>query len=379
MSRVKVAIVLGTRPEAIKLLPLFAAMEQSSKLEPVLISTGQHKEMLNNIFELFGVRPDIELDVMRPDQTLSELTSRLFSTLGSTLSASAYRSIVVQGDTTTALVGAIVGHYNRIPVGHVEAGLRTYNKWAPYPEECNRKMIAAVTDFHFTPTQTASEALAKEGISHGVYQVGNTVVDSLLKVHDLVRDNLPYYTEKYAPVISPDHRTILVTGHRRESFGEGFRQICRALLRIASQHPELNIVYPVHMNPNVKRVVFEMLSSCANIRLIEPVPYDEMVYLMSRAWLILTDSGGIQEEAPSLDVPVIVMRETTERPEGVEVGCSVLGGVSEENIYASFLKLYESPALYTKMSAASNPYGDGKASDRVVSILEKELNQSESQ
>ncbi|WGZ96180.1 MAG: UDP-N-acetylglucosamine 2-epimerase (non-hydrolyzing) [Candidatus Thiothrix putei] len=261
----------------------------------------------------------------------------------------------------------------KIPVGHVEAGLRTYNKWAPYPEECNRRMLSAVADYHFTPTSTATQALRKEGISEGIFQVGNTVIDSLLGIHNSIQQNLNQYNAQYAFLPSHPKSIILVTGHRRESFGEGFQAICQALLKIAKQHPEKYLLYPVHLNPNVRATVNALLAGYDNIKLIDPVPYDEMVYLMSRAWLIMTDSGGIQEEAPSLNKPVIVMRETTERPEGIASGCSVLGGISAESIYQNFCRINDSEIIYRQMAAALTPYGNGKSSLKIASILKNSL------
>lgn len=367
----KIALIVGTRPEAIKLLPVYFALKNSVILEPVLISTGQHKEMLADVFSLFSVEPDIELNVMKGNQTLSELAAILFVELGKIFSDSMYQCVLVQGDTTSALVGAISAHYHKFQVGHVEAGLRTYNKWSPFPEESNRRLIGAVADFHFTPTKIATEALAKENITSGVYQVGNTVVDSLLAVMKKIEGDSDKYAAKFSSLFDEQEKVLLVTGHRRESFGEGFKQICRAISKIAENNPLLKIVYPVHLNPNVRTIVYKELSSFENIRLIDPLPYDEMVFLMGRSWLILTDSGGIQEEAPSLNVPLIVMRDVTERQEGIDSGCAVLAGVSADNIYAKFLEITGSKDLYSQMANVANPYGDGEAGARIVEVLEQ--------
>lgn len=366
----KVALIIGTRPEAIKLLPVYFALKNSTLLEPVLISTGQHKEMLASVFSMFSVTPDIELKVMTGNQTLSELTATLFVELGKVFSDTDYKCVLVQGDTTTALVGALSAHYHKIQVGHVEAGLRTGNKWSPFPEESNRKLIGSIADFHFSPTKVATDALLKENITTGVYQVGNTVVDSLLAVLKLVDQDASKYTSRFSSLFEPSQNVVLVTGHRRESFGEGFKQICMAISQIARNNPLLVIVYPVHLNPNVRTIVYKELGCQKNIHLIDPLPYDEMIYLMKRSWLILTDSGGIQEEAPTLNVPLIVMRDVTERQEGIDCGCAVLAGVSAENIYAHFLEISGSADLYGKMANVTNPYGDGDSGMRIVEILE---------
>ncbi len=367
----KVALIVGTRPEAIKLLPVYFALKKSVMLEPVLISTGQHREMLSSVFEMFSVDPDIELDVMKGNQSLSDLTATLFIELGKLFSESGYGCVLVQGDTTSALVGAISAHYHKTRVGHVEAGLRTGNKWSPFPEESNRRLISAVADFHFTPTGVATDALLKEGIDTGIYQVGNTVVDSLLAVMNKVEKVQEKYVARFSELFDGTQKILLVTGHRRESFGEGFRQICMAISKIAQTHPELTIIYPVHLNPNVRTVVFRELGSYGNVHLIDPLPYDEMVFLMKRSWLILTDSGGIQEEAPSLNVPLIVMRDVTERQEGIASGCAVLSGVSADNIYEKFIEITHSEEKYNRMAGIDNPYGDGHSGGRIVDVLER--------
>ncbi|MDP3884878.1 non-hydrolyzing UDP-N-acetylglucosamine 2-epimerase [Hydrogenophaga sp.] len=365
----RIAVLVGTRPEAIKLVPVYLALQQSENFEPVLISTGQHREMLAGIFELFSVRPDIELNVMRENQTLVDLTSKLFHELGAILTLDRFRCVIVQGDTTTALAGAVTAHYSRIPVAHVEAGLRTYNNQQPFPEEANRRMISVVTDFHFAPTGGAVNALALEGITGNVFCVGNTVIDSLLTISDLVDRRTIFYENRFADFVKKGERLVLVTGHRRESFGQGFKEICLAISRIASAHPDIKIVYPVHLNPNVRGIVFESLSGLENVRLIDPVPYDEMIYLMKCAWMILTDSGGIQEEAPSLNVPLIIMREVTERPEVISAGCGLLAGVDSDSIFSMFERIANSPDLYRNMSTARNPFGDGKSAQQIANKL----------
>lgn len=367
----KVAIIIGTRPEAIKLLPVYKEMKKSSFLEPVLISTGQHREMLLPLFDVFDVEPDFDLHLMTSNQTLSSLTGRLFDALGALFSEQQFFSVIVQGDTTSAFVGAVVGYYHQVNICHVEAGLRTYNKWAPFPEECNRRMIGSVADLHFTPTPTATNALRKEGIVNGVFEVGNTVIDSLLYVQSRLGDIAHGYNQKYEKLLGSGKRIVLVTGHRRESFGDGFTNICSALKTLVENHEDIVLLYPVHLNPNVRNVVEDLLGDHPRINLVKPVPYTEMVYLMGISWLILTDSGGIQEEAPSLGVPVLVMRNTTERQEGVDAGCALLLGTTVEGIVDGATSVIESSERYRSMADSPNPYGDGLSSPRIVSALEE--------
>ncbi|QNF33817.1 UDP-N-acetylglucosamine 2-epimerase (non-hydrolyzing) [Adhaeribacter swui] len=370
----QIAIVLGTRPEAIKLIPLYLKFKESKFFNPVLISTGQHKEMLEQIFSFFNLWPDIELNVMSNNQGLSGLTSILFQKLEEVISRYKFDGIIVQGDTSTAMVGSMVCFYNKVKVIHIEAGLRTYDKFSPFPEEVNRRIIGLVADFHFAPTEKAAKALEKENLN-GIYIVGNTVIDSLiLAMKKIAADEEKYKTN--LEISFPDFenkRLVLVTGHRRENFGKGFEEICKALAMLADKHKELSFVYPVHLNPNVRQTVFKFLQEYKNIHLIDPLPYDQLLYLMSKSVLILTDSGGIQEEAPSLNIPLIVMRDNTERPEGIEAGCAVLAGTTASNIVNLFKRIYEDQKTYNKMAQAVNPYGDGKSAERIVQVLEKEL------
>ena len=367
--KTKVAIILGTRPEAIKLIPIYLELKINDYFEPVLISTGQHASMLKQIFDFFEVKPDIDLQVMQENQTLSSLTSILFDSIGKVFEENKFDFVLVQGDTTTAFVGAVSSLYHKFTLAHVEAGLRTYDKWAPFPEESNRQMIGAVADIHFTPTQTATECLANENIINNVVQVGNSVIDSLLIAKEKIEKNKIKYENRFSSLIDRDKKIILVTGYRRESFGKGFEEICKALATIAENHPEFQIIYPVHMNPNVQKVVYETLGKYKNIKLIDPLPYDELIYIMSQSWLIMTDSGGIQEEAPTLNIPLIVMRDTTERMEGIEAGCSVLSGTSSDKTLKEFYKVIDSHKLYKKMAASLNPYGQGNTSELIVEYL----------
>ncbi|WP_345987986.1 UDP-N-acetylglucosamine 2-epimerase (non-hydrolyzing) [Sulfurimonas sp. HSL1-2] len=364
----KIAIILGTRPEAIKLIPIYLELKRSENFEPVLISTGQHESMLQQIFDFFAVQPDFKLNVMEPNQTLSGLTSKLFREIGAHFSEHQYAYVMVQGDTTTAFVGAVSALYYKYKIVHVEAGLRTHDKWAPFPEESNRRMIGSIADIHFAATLPAVENLKNENITENVVLVGNSVIDSLLLAKQKIEQDIGHYERQFVS-ITEGQKTILVTGHRRESFGKGFEQICLALATIAEQNPDIQIIYPVHLNPNIQEVVYRLLDGYANIRLIEPLPYDELVYLMMKSWMVLTDSGGIQEEAPTLNVPLIVMRNTTERSEGITSGCSVLGGTDAEKILGAFNDIKNSEERYNRMAKADNPYGDGTTSKKIVGFL----------
>jgi UDP-N-acetylglucosamine 2-epimerase (non-hydrolysing) len=362
----KIGIILGTRPEAIKLIPVYQALKKFDTVKPILISTGQHKKMLDQIFDFFEVEPQVELRVMKDNQTLAGLSSLLFSEIDKVVNQYKLDMLVVQGDTTSAMIGSMIGFYNRVAVAHVEAGLRTYDKFSPFPEEINRRIIGLTADFHFAPTKMAAEILRKEK-ANNVFEVGNTVIDSLTFAKSKVDKQINSYSSKLR--FNTESNLVLITGHRRESFGGPFEQICLAILELSKKYPEMSFVYPVHLNPNVQGPVKMMLKDAPNIHLIEPIPYDEMVYLMSNAYLILTDSGGIQEEAPSLNVPVIVMRDKTERPEGIEAGCSVLSGTDKTKIIELFDEIHHSSELREKMKAAINPYGDGKSAIRIAQIL----------
>lgn len=374
----KVVIILGTRPEAIKLLPLFLYLKTNSKelgLQPLLLSTGQHKEMLSQIFSFFGVKADFDLSVMSKDQTLTSLTAKLVSELGAILEKIQPQLVIVQGDTTTAMVGSLVAFYQRIRVAHVEAGLRTYNRFSPYPEEVNRQLIGVIADYHFAPTDKAAEILKKEGKTK-VYQVGNTVIDSLMLCLQKVRTSKDDYRQRFSQTLDNEY-LVLVTGHRRENFGEGLGNVCDALITLADRYPNINFMYPVHLNPNVKNVVEEKLKDTINIKLFPPLPYDELIFIMSQSHIILTDSGGIQEEAPSLNVPLLVMRNTTERQEGIEAGCAKLVGTERDKIIDVFVRVHETKELYDAMSQTSNPYGDGKSSSYISHKLSNLLNNEE--
>ncbi|SNT02009.1 UDP-N-acetylglucosamine 2-epimerase (non-hydrolysing) [Ekhidna lutea] len=365
----KVAVIFGTRPEAIKLIPVYFALKEAN-VEVHLISTGQHREMLNQIFNFFEVKPDIDLDLMTENQDLVDLSSVLLSGLSKVVEDLKPSHILVQGDTTTAMIGSLVGFYKKIKVGHVEAGLRTYNRFSPYPEEVNRRIIGLNADIHFAPTSRAEKTLNDEKLTN-IYNVGNTVIDSVLLAKAKVEKNKESYHNTFQ-FIEDSKKMILITGHRRESFGKAFEDICNAILQLANENPDLIFVYPVHMNPQVKKPVGNILRSVKNVYLIDPVPYDQMVFLMMNAHIILTDSGGIQEEAPSLNIPVIVMRETTERPEGIDEGCAILSGTSHIGITSAFKVIYNDITKWKQMASSPNPYGDGKSSERIAKILSQE-------
>jgi UDP-N-acetylglucosamine 2-epimerase (non-hydrolysing) len=366
----RLMVVLGTRPDAIKLAPVIAALRAKPQcFETIVCSTDQHREMLDQALTAFGVTPDIRLNVMRPDQTLPDLTVKLISELTATIADIKPDRLVLQGDTTTAFAAALSAYYERIPVAHVEAGLRSNNRYSPFPEEVNRRAISCIADLHFAPTRGAADALASEGApSSSVYVTGNTVVDALQSFRRALE------TEKRRELVSPwilefaddPSPIIFVSCHRRESFGADLSAICRAVARIAENHHDHRIVFPVHLNPNVRAQVAAALGNVANISLIDPVAYPEMLFLLSRAKLALSDSGGIQEEAPSFGVPLLVLRKNTERPEAVAAGLSFLVGSDEELIVGRAEELLKgAPAA----RCAVNPYGDGHAAERIAEIL----------
>jgi UDP-N-acetylglucosamine 2-epimerase (non-hydrolysing) len=368
----KILVVFGTRPEAIKLAPVIAALRaRPDSFEITICSSGQHRQMLIQALATFGIEPDIDLDVMRADQTLPDLTAQLVTSLSRTIIETRPDRVIVQGDTTTAFAAALAAYYAQVPVAHIEAGLRSHDPHNPFPEEINRRLISAIADIHFAPTRNAAAGLASEGVSaSSVHITGNTIVDALLMLK--ARLDTP---EGVALVSLPvrgfgddPRRLVLASCHRRENFGEDLAAICRALKRIADTHPDLHIVFPVHLNPNVRAQVMPMLGGTPNISLLEPVSYPELVYILSRAVLVLSDSGGIQEEAPSFGVPVLVLRKTTERPEGIEAGIAELVGADERLIVDRAAHLLSRGGEGAKIQM-TNPYGDGRASERIAEIL----------
>lgn len=337
-----------------------------------LVSTGQHKEMLEQIFDFFQVKPDVELSLMKKDQSLVQITSLLFQELDNVLTTEKPDLLIVQGDTTTAMVAGLTSFYHGVKVAHIEAGLRSFNNLAPFPEEVNRKVISQVASIHFAPTNQAQRNLKKEG-STNIHVVGNTAVDCLLLGKRKVEQNLEHYRNKYSTTSKQGRKLILITAHRRESFGEGLKNICKAIKTLSAEFTMCDFLFPVHLNPNIQQPVQQVLGDIENVFLLPPLPYDDMIFLLSRAHLVLTDSGGIQEEAPSLNVPLIVLRDVTERPEGIKAGCAVLGGTSTRQIEETFRKVYLNTRLYKKMSASKNPYGDGQTASRIVSLIESRL------
>ena len=369
-----VLFIFGTRPEAIKLAPLIRHLRQFPDRYSVKICvTAQHRHMLDQVLDAFEMTPDFDLNVMAPDQTLSQSTSRIIAALEPVFTQAAPGLVIVQGDTTTTLCGALAAFYHRVPVAHVEAGLRTGDPGQPFPEESNRVLTSRLASLHFAPTAQAAENLRQEGISRGVWVTGNTGIDAVLYIRDrldadsaLARVGVPQTPH----VAGTNHakRIVLVTAHRRESFGPGFERICRAILRLADRG-DVHVIYPVHPNPNVREVVARILGSRPNITLLEPQDYVPFVDLMRRSYIILTDSGGIQEEAPSLGKPVLVLRDKTERPEAVEAGTVKLVGTDEDRIVAEAAVLLDQPDEYARRSRIHNPYGDGHASERIESAL----------
>ena len=370
----KISIILGTRPEAIKLSPLILALKKEIAFDCNVCVTGQHREMLQQVLDVFGVVPDRDLALMRPNQTLGGLTSRAIAAIDEYLTEEKPDIVVVQGDTTTVLAAALAAFYHQIPVAHVEAGLRTWNMKSPWPEEANRVLTTRLAKWHFCPTENNKANLLKEGVLDcDIYVTGNTVIDALLMAKDLIHKNPPEIKGLPLDLMQSGERMVLITGHRRENFGAGFENICAAIRDLAERFSETQFVYPVHLNPNVREPVGRILGNhCGkNVHLIEPQSYLPFVALMSRAYIILTDSGGVQEEAPSLGKPVLVMRETTERPEAIAAGTVRLIGVDKNRIVNNVSKLLSDSHEYGKMSMSVNPYGDGAASKRILDVLAK--------
>lgn len=369
---VKVLTVFGTRPEAIKMAPLVHALAQDDAFESRVCVTAQHREMLDQVLRLFEIVPDYDLNIMKPGQGLSEITCRILEGLKGVLEEFKPDVVLVHGDTTTTMATSLAAFYQRIPVGHVEAGLRTGNLYSPWPEEANRKLTGHLAMYHFAPTENSRQNLLRESLRDDhIFVTGNTVIDALLWVRDRIMHNpeLRSSLDQRYPFLDASKKLILVTGHRRESFGGGFERICSALAEIACQHPEVQVVYPVHLNPNVSEPVNRILKGIDNIILIDPQDYLPFVYLMTRSYLILTDSGGIQEEAPSLGKPVLVMRDTTERPEAVDAGTVQLVGTDVAKIVDAVTRLLTDEGEYHAMSRAHNPYGDGHACQRILDAL----------
>lgn len=369
MEPIRVLLVFGTRPEAIKMAPVHRALSADPRFHAEVCVTAQHREMLDQVLSLFGIEPEYDLDLMRPGQDLSSITGSVLEGLKGVLRTARPDHVLVHGDTTTTMAASLAAYYERIPVAHVEAGLRTGNIYSPWPEEMNRRLTGSIATLHFAPTEAARENLLREGVDPGAISVtGNTVIDALLSVVEQVRgDGAAEHAARFAG-INLDRRLVLVTGHRRENFGDGFERICEALAEL-SKAPDVEVVYPVHLNPNVQEPVHRILGDLPNVHLIEPLEYLPFLFLMDRAHLIVTDSGGIQEEAPSLGKPVLVMRDTTERPEAVEAGTVRLVGTDVRAIVDGARQLLDDEEAYRAMSFAHNPYGDGRASERIAEAL----------
>lgn len=374
VKQINVLTVFGTRPEAIKMAPLAKMLADDPAFNAKVCVTGQHREMLDQVLELFEIQPDFDLNVMKSGQDLTDITVRILQALQAVFTDYRPDIVLVHGDTTTTFATALACYYQQILVGHVEAGLRTGNLYSPFPEEGNRLLTSVLANYHFAPTQEAKINLLQERkLEQSIWVTGNTVIDALLSILQKIGHNEPLASQLAAryPFLDQHKKMLLVTGHRRESFGQGFECICQALVEIANQHPEVQIVYPVHLNPHVHEPVSRLLAGIQNIFLIEPQDYLPFVYLMDRAYLILTDSGGIQEEAPALGKPVLVMRETTERPEAIKAGTVRLVGTDTRKIIAEVERLLQDENAYQAMAQAYNPYGDGQACQHIVSAIKQ--------
>ncbi|MDG1733779.1 MAG: UDP-N-acetylglucosamine 2-epimerase (non-hydrolyzing) [Thalassotalea sp.] len=368
----KVLTVFGTRPEAIKMAPLAIALNEDVRFNHKVCVTAQHREMLDQVLDLFELTPEYDLNIMKPGQSLSDVTCNILKGIETVLSEFKPDIILVHGDTATTFASSLAAYYQQIPVGHVEAGLRTGNIYSPWPEEANRKLTGAITALHFAPTETSANNLRIENVDENTIHItGNTVIDALVQVVDKLENDTELaakHAEQFS-FLDFNKKLVLVTGHRRESFGGGFERICESLVRTAKQFPDINIVYPMHLNPNVREPINRLLSGTNNIFLIEPLDYLPFVYLMNQSSIILTDSGGIQEEAPSLGKPVLVMRDTTERPEALVAGTVKLVGTNVDKIYKELSILLTDEKAYNEMSFAHNPYGDGQACARIANAL----------
>ena len=372
----KILLVFGTRPEAIKMAPLVKALQKDTEhFETRVCVTAQHRQMLDQVLEVFGITPEYDLNIMAPNQDLYDITAKVLLGLREVLKDFRPDTVLVHGDTTTSMAASLAAFYMQIPVGHVEAGLRTYNMLSPWPEEMNRQVTDRICTYYFAPTEQSRANLLQENIdAKKIFITGNTVIDALLMAVDIisttagVKEKLAKELQEKGYTVG-DRDYILVTGHRRENFGDGFLHICKAIKELAALHPEMDIVYPVHLNPNVQKPVYELLSGLSNVYLISPLDYLPFIYAMQHSTLLLTDSGGVQEEAPSLGKPVLVMRDTTERPEAVEAGTVKLVGTDAEAIVSNVTALLQDKEMYKRMSETHNPYGDGQACERIIAAL----------
>lgn len=367
VRKIKIMSVFGTRPEAIKMCPLIKKMQEYEEIESVVCLTGQHKEMLQQVIDIFQIRVDYNLQIMKPFQTLNSITTDILQLVGPVLEGEKPDMVLVHGDTTTSFVVALAAFYQKIPVGHVEAGLRTYDKYAPYPEEMNRMLTGRIAELHFAPTEHNKRNLEKENIRDNVFVTGNTVIDAL---QTTILPNYRYKDKKLAEIMKKRNgRLLLITAHRRENLGQPLKNICEAIREIVVAYPDVEVIYPVHLNPLVHDTVYELLDCEARIHLIDPIDVEDMHNLMDRSYLVLTDSGGLQEEAPSRGVPVIVLRDKTERQEAMEAGTVVVAGTQKEKIIRLVRDLLDNQEQYQKMSRAINPYGDGHTSERILEVI----------
>ncbi|MFA6635567.1 MAG: UDP-N-acetylglucosamine 2-epimerase (non-hydrolyzing) [Candidatus Omnitrophota bacterium] len=374
----RVLTVFGTRPEAIKLAPVVAELKKEKKIRSYVCVTGQHRHMLEQVLKIFSIKPDIDLNIMKIDQSLEDIVFGVMNGMVKVFDKIKPDIVLVQGDTTTAFIVALSAFFRKVKVAHVEAGLRSYDKFKPYPEEVNRRLLSHVADLHFAPTGGAAENLKKENIDKNtIFVTGNTVIDALLEIAGRKEGSLSRRSdEKWLSKITGGKKIILVTAHRRESFGQDMDEMFRAIREIAVSRSDVEIVYPVHLNPNVRRQVSGILKNVPRVHLVEPLEYDSFVRLMKRSCIILTDSGGVQEEAPALNKPVLVMRHITERPEGVEAGCAMLVGTKRRDIVRGVVRLLDDPKLYFKMAKSKNPYGNGTAAKKIVGILKDKLSKT---
>lgn len=368
IKKLKVMSVFGTRPEAIKMCPLVLEMQKEEAIESVVCLTGQHRQMLNQVMDIFGIQGNYNLDIMRPKQTLTTITTDILVKIENVLQKEKPDIVLVHGDTSTSFAVALAAFYQKIPVGHVEAGLRTFNKYSPFPEEMNRCLTGQLAEYHFAPTERNKQNLSREGITDNVFITGNTVIDAFKTT---VKENYKFKALELQNFDAKAGRTILLTAHRRENLGEPLKNICQAVKRIVEEFTDVQVVYPVHLNPVVRETVFSILGKTERVHLIEPLDVEDMHNLMNRSYLVMTDSGGLQEEAPSCGVPVLVLRTETERPEAVEAGTVKVVGVEKLNIYENAKLLLEDKEKYDEMAHAVNPYGDGHASERIVKYLLK--------
>lgn len=366
MKKITVMSIFGTRPEAIKMAPLVLELQKNENINSICCVTAQHREMLDSVLNIFKIKPDYDLDIMTPNQTLATISTKILDGLDKLFAEVKPDIVLVHGDTSTAFISSLAAFYHKIPVGHVEAGLRSFDKYSPFPEEINRKLIGSIAELNFCPTNNNAENLRRENLNDGIFITGNTVIDALKYT---VSEDYTFHNEDINGIDFSSYRTILMTAHRRENYGEPMRNIMNAVRDVVESHPDIQVIYPVHMSPIVRETVYEILGDVPRVHLIDPIDVDDMHNLMARAHFILTDSGGLQEEAPSLGKPVLVMRCETERPEAVEAGTVKIVGVSREVIRDEASKLLDDDAAYSAMAHAVNPYGDGNASKRIADAI----------